>query len=228
MSEKKILKIKSSDLSKALELVLKHKGEIDRELWEGIHFKALGIRKGESNKENLKKWFILFCGPGVRAGPAPSLIRRKKMIKAFDKWYKEVIGKILTKYIGQEAMDKMIEELKKIKGIGYKIAGVYLRDIIYHFGVWSQFKEYLYLPLDRHTRNILLYKLRAFDENDVPGIGESYFTKKSKYFQEVLNRIHKPRVEFDYFWFVGSKFCSCYLCNFCWIKEVCQAKSPIL
>ena len=215
-------------LGEAIKLVLEHKRQIDRELWEGIHLNTLGIRKGDSSKENLWKWFTLAVGPGWRAGPAPSLDRRKNMIKEFDRWYEKVTSKILSKYSGQVAMDKMIEELVKIKGIGSKIAGVYLRDIVYHFEVWPQLKEYLYLPIDRHTKNILVHKLKAFDENHAPAVGESYFTKKNRCFQENLSQIHKPRVEFDYFWTIGSKFCSFYLCSFCWIKEVCRVKSPIL
>jgi hypothetical protein len=215
-------------LLKALNLVLKHKEEIDRGLWEGIHLNALDIQKGNSSKENLKKWFILMCGPAVRGGPPPSLEKRRKMIKVFDRWYKKIINDILPNFRGQKAIDKMIEELVKIKGIGYKIASVYLRDIIYHFEAWPHLKDYLYLPIDRHTKNIILYKIKAFKENEVPNIGESYFTPKNRQFQKILNQIHKPRVEFDYFWIIGSCFCSYYLCDFCWIRKFCQAKLSIL
>jgi len=219
---------KKESLMEALKLVLEHKEQMDRELWGGIHCNVLGIQKDYASKENLKKWFILAVGPGWRAGPAPALDRRKEMIEAFDKWYEKVIGEILPECSGQEAMDKMVEGLVKIKGIGPKIAGVYLRDIVYHVRVWPQLKEYLYLPIDRHTRNILIHKLEAFDEHQAPAVGESYFTEKNSQFQQALSQIHKPRVEFDYFWTIGSKFCSFYLCNFCWIREVCRAKSPIL
>jgi len=214
-------------LVKALKLVLEHKKEMDRELFESVHFKVLGIKIGRDDKENLKKWFILATGPGWRAGPGLSLEVRLEMLKAFDKWYKKVVDEILPSYHGQEAMDKMVEELRNIIWIGYKIAGVYLKDIIYHFRVWPELRDYLYLPIDRHTRSIIVEKLRAFDEKDTPDIGESYFTGRSKRFQEVLSQIHKPRIEFDYFWYVGSNFCSYYLCDYCWIKELCQSKKPI-
>jgi hypothetical protein len=216
------------NLIEALKLVLEHKKQMDKEFWQGIHSNVLGIQRGDGSRENLKKWFILATGPGWRAGPAPRLDQRKIMIEAFDNWYEKVIREILPQCSGQKAMDKMIKELVKIERIGPKIAGVYLRDIIYHVGVWPQFKEYLYLPIDRHTRNILIHKLEAFEEPNVPAVGESYFTEKNRQFQEALNQIHRPRVEFDYFWTIGSYFCSFYLCNFCWIREVCQDKSPII
>lgn len=204
-------------LLEALKLVLEHKEQMDRELWQGIHWSALGIQRGEVSRENLRKWFILATGPGWRAGPAPALDRRREMMVGFDRWYERVITDILPECGGQEAMDKMVEELVKIKGIGPKIAGVYLRDIVYHVRVWPQLKEHLYLPIDRHTRNILIHKLEVSDESQVPAVGESYFTERNRRFQEALSQIHKPRVEFDYFWTIGSQFCSFYLCNFCWM-----------
>ena len=213
-------------LKKALDLVLRHKNEIDKELFEGIHFKVLNIRKGDSSRENLRRWFILVTGPGWRAGKPPHLEERREMMKRFDEWYEKAI-KILQSKTDQDAMDEIVKGLVNIKYIGYKIAGVYLRDIVYHFKVWPQLCDYLYLPIDRHVRDILVNKLRSFEDEEVPKVGESYFSKRSRYFQEVLNEIHKPRVEFDYFWVVGAKFCSFHLCNFCWIQKFCHDKSPI-
>jgi hypothetical protein len=215
-------------LLKALRLVLYHKKQMDGELWRSIHVNELGIRRGDSSRENLKKWFIIATGPGWRAGPSPPLNKRRRMLEAFDEWYDKVTNEILQNFSGQEAMDKMLMELTRINGIGPKIAGVYLRDIIYHFEAWPQLKVHLYLPIDRHTRNILTNKLEAFDEQNIPKVGESYFTRKNKLFQKTLDELHKPRVEFDYFWAIGSKFCAFYLCNQCWIQEICKNRSPII
>lgn len=223
------IQIKNEEgLLKALKLILNHKKQMDEEFWRSIHINELGIRKRDPSKENLKKWFIIATGPGWRAGPPPSFDKRRQMIDAFNEWYDKVTTEILPSLSGQEAIDRMLMELTEINGIGYKIAGVYLRDIIYHFEIWPQFKAYLYLPIDRHTRNILIHKLEAFDEFNVPNVGESYFTQKNKLFQTTLDELHKPRVEFDYFWVIGSKFCAFYLCNWCWIQEVCRNKSPVI
>jgi|GEM_PF-2733615 len=214
-------------LSKAISLVLEHKHELDKLLFESVHFKALNIKIGDDSKENLKKWFILVTGPGWRARPPLSLAERREMLKAFDKWYDKVVKDILPNYSGQDAVDKMIDELVKIKWVGYKVAGVYLRDIVYYFKVWPHLTDYLYLPIDRHVRDIMVKRLKAFSDADVPEVGESYFTGRNKKFQQILNTIHKPRVEFDYFWYIGVNFCSYHLCNYCWIKELCREKEPI-
>ena len=214
-------------LEEAIELVLKHKEEMDKELYDGIHYRVLSINKGDSSMENLKRWFIIATGPGWRGGPALSLEKRKKMIASFDEWYERVVNEILPNYHGQARMDKIYEELVNIKWVGSKIATVYLRDIIYHFNIWSELRDYLYLPIDRHVRAILSNRLGE-NKDEVPKVSESCFTRKSRKFQKALSEIHNPRVEFDYFWYIGARFCSYYLCNFCWLKELCIKKEYLL
>lgn len=215
-------------LREALDIILEHKEELDAMLFEGIHYKALDIKKGDSSRNNLKRWFILATGPGWRGGPPPRLEIRMKMLEQFDKWYDDVINKILPNYQGQNAMDEIYKRLMKIERVGAKIAGVYLRDIIYHFKVWPFLIDYLYLPIDRHVRNLIINKLCVFNENEVPKIGESYFTERNQRFQRFLNSIHTPRVEFDYLWAIGAMFCAYHLCDFCWIKHLCKNQMPIL
>ena len=125
-------------------------------------------------------------------------------------------------------MDRIYRRLMRIRGIGAKVAGVYLRDIIYHLKVWPFLTEYLYLPIDRHIRNILVNKLQVFHNSEVPRVGESYFTRKNQRFQKLLNELHRPRVEIDYFWAIGAMFCAYYLCNYCWIKDFCQKSLSII
>lgn len=223
-----VTRVKNEDnLTKALNLVLEHQKQIEREIWERINRRALDVTRGDASKKNLKKWFIFATGPRWRGGPPPELERRKEMLSAFDDWYEKVKDDIIPDHSGQEAMDRIVKSLSKIKGIGPKIAGVYLRDVVYRLGVWPQLEEYLYLPIDRHVRDILINKLHAFDEDGVPEVGESYFSAKNRRFQQVLDQVHEPRIEFDYFWNIGSSFCSYYLCDFCWIREVCRDKSPL-
>jgi len=214
-------------LKEAIRIVLEHKEEMDKCVFESIHYKALGIKRGDQSRENLKKWFILTTGPGWRGGPPPPYEERKVMVKEFDDWYDEVVIKILPNYDGQEAMDRIYRKFMQIKWIGPKIAGVYLEDIIYKFGVWSHLVDYLYLPIDRHVHEIMFKKLKVFSEDEVPAIGESFFTRRNQRFQAILDSIHKPRIEFDYFWVVGSTFCAYHLCDFCWIKELCKDRRPI-
>jgi len=211
-------------LGKALSLVLDHKNELDNDLYAGVHFKVLGIRMGDDSRENLKKWFILALGPGWRAGPVPSLEKRQEAIREFDKWYDDVKLRILNKYSEQRALDEMYKTIDKIPTIGPKTAGVLLRDWIYHFKIWSELKNYLYLPIDRHVRNIIVNKLKAGEEIEVPKVGEDYLKDRNQDFQKELDEIHKPRVEFDYFWTIGNKFCSYNLCDICWLNSLCKQK----
>ena len=223
------MKTKSKEILKsAIELVLKHKEEIDKESDASIHRVVLEIKKGDSSKENLRKWFILITGPGWRGGPPPNLEKRRRMLAQFENWYNKVTNQILPKEISQNTMDEIYRATDDIEYIGPKIAGVFLRDVIIYLGIWPQFTDFLYLPIDRHTRNVLVYKLGVFGGKEVPNISESYFTSKNQQFQEILNEVHKPRVEFDYFWVIGSKFCSYFLCDFCWISGLCKDKSSIL
>lgn len=214
-------------LREALRLVLEHKSEIDNELYAGIHYRVLGVRKGDESRENLKKWFILALGPGWRGAPPPRLEKRKEAIRAFDRWYNDVRSRILVKYSRQQALNEMYKTLENILTIGPKIAGVLLRDWIYHFDIWPELKNYLYLPIDRHVRNIIINKLEACEEAEVPKAGESYFTVRNQAFQRALDEIHCPRVEFDYFWMVGNTFCSYNLCHACWLNELCKQKEPL-
>lgn len=56
------------------------------------------------------------------------------------------------------------------------------------------------------------------------GMRMLFYIEKNQAFQKYLNEIHKPRVEFDYFWFIGSQFCSFYLCPIYPIREFCKNK----
>jgi hypothetical protein len=173
-------------LGKALTLVLEHKSDIDQELFSSTYFRALDVKRGDDGKDNLRKWFILALGPGWRAGPVPALEKRKRAIQAFDIWYSDVKNRILVNYSGQQALDEMYKTLIKIPTIGPKTASVLLRDWIYRFDIWPTFKNNLYLPIDRHVRNIIINKLNAANETEVPKVGEDYFTPKNQNFQKEL------------------------------------------
>ena len=155
----------------------------------------------------------------------------KRILAEFDKKYEIIVQKIHAEPPSQDVTDFMYEQLihnrkhnRGIKGLGPKIVATYLRDIIYHFGVWTSLTDYLYLPVDRHIRALFIERLQIFNSHEVPGVSESFFTPKNQAFQRALAQVHQPRVEFDYFWHIGSQFCSYILCPICWIKNFCKRK----
>lgn len=141
----------------------------------------------------------------------------------FDATYDLITQQILPNFNGQESTDLIYRcMISDIRNIGPKITGVFLRDLVYHLGVWKELLEFLYLPIDRHVRSLLVSRLKVFQEEETPRISESYFTRKNQKFQTEMSAIHKPRVDFDDLWFIGSDFCTFRkLCPICWIRDLC-------
>ena len=183
-------------------------------------FALIRLRKNDDSKENLKK--LLVFSLQFRGGPRLTLKEVNKALSDFDAVYNVITQEILPNFNGQKTADSIYKHMLDVRNVGPKIAGVFLRDVVYHLGVWKGLLEFLFVPIDRHVRNLLVNCLNVFDKEDVPKISESFFTKRNQKFQTELATIHKPRVDFDDLWFIGSNFCSFRkLCPICWIKDLC-------
>lgn len=194
-------------------------------------FSLIKIRKDDDSKENLKK--LLVFSVQWRGGPRLNLNQINKVLSDFDAVYTIITEEIFPNFNGQETADSIYEHvIFDIKNVGPKIASVFLRDIVYHLGVWKELLPFLYLPIDRHVHDILIDRLKVYDKKDVPGISEPFSTKKNQQFQKELAAIHTPRVDFDDLWFIGSQFCSFRkMCPICWIRDLCSNRfedSPTL
>lgn len=218
------------NLERALEILLSHKAELDRFTIENSFlYNLIGIRKRDESKDNLKK--LLIFAPHWKGGPRPSARDIKRILAEFDEKYEIIIQKVHDEPPSQDVADLIYEQLiydpkhnGGIKGLGPKIVATYLRDIIYHFGVWTPLTNYLYLPVDRHIQALFIKRLQIFDRHEVPGVSEPFSTTKNQAFQRALAQVHQPRVEFDYLWHIGSQFCSYMLCPICWIRDFCKQK----
>jgi len=211
-------------LRDVVNILRSHQGEIHRLTIEQQNPYALvGLKKGDNSKQNLKK--LLLFGMQWRGGPRLSLERINKVLSSFDECYEKITKNILPNFDGQNSTDQVYKLLMNIDDVGPKIAGVFLRDVVCRLNVWKEMLPYLYLPIDRHVRFMLINRLQVFSEKEVPRVSESYFTRKNQRFQEELRRIHTPRVDFDDLWFIGSHFCSFRkLCPVCWIRSYCKQR----
>ena len=184
-------------------------------------FSLIGLRKNDSSRENLKK--LLVFSLQWRGGPRLSLIKINEALSDFDTVYTSITKKILPDFTGQESTDAIYKHLIfDIRNVGPKIAGVFLRDVVYHLGVWQELLPFLYLPIDRHVRSLLINRLGVYRESDVPRISDHFFSRRNQRFQTELSEIHTPRVDFDDLWFIGKHFCSFRkMCPICWIRDLC-------
>lgn len=159
-----------------------------------------------------------------RGGPRLNLDKIDKALSDFDPVYARITGNLLPNFDGQATVDSIYNHLiSDIKYVGPKISAVFLRDIVYHLGIWEELLPFLYLPIDRHVRDLLINRLGVYHESEVPGISEPFSTKKSQRFQKELAAIHSPRVDFDGLWFIGSQFCSFRkVCPACWVRDLCS------
>lgn len=206
-------------LKKCIQELLTHKKEIDNlsKVWST----PLNIKEGILTKENLHN--ILLSSIQARAGPA---LNTEKCKNIFIELNKKLDINIIKKLRGQKKLDHLYNTFNQLPYIGTKITLVILKDIIYCNKICNELVDLLPLPIDRHIRNILINKLKVFDENEVPQPSEPITTKRNKKFQEIIDKIHRTRVEFDYLWYIGYTFCSKRVaCHLCWIKDYCQEKS---
>jgi hypothetical protein len=210
-------------LSDVMQRLLSHRNETWKHpLEEQYPFSLVGLRRGDSSKDNLKK--LLVFSLQFRGGPRLSLNEINESLSDFDGAYDSITKKLLPNFNGKETADSIYRCITSpnVREVGSKIAGVFLRDVVYRLGVWQELLNYLYLPIDRHIRSLLIKRLKVFDDKEVPKVSESFFTKKNQRFQAELAQIHTPRVDFDDLWFIGSQFCSYRkLCPLCWIRDMC-------
>lgn len=203
-------------LKGALNEVLKHKHEMDLSLLST--FKMFGIKEQDISKKNLQK--ILLLSVQERAGPK---LNSKQFREIYRRFNKINFRKIRSSTDPQKTVDNLYGELIKIPKIGTKIALVFMRDLVCRCKIFPECKKYLYQPVDVHIENIFIKKLKVFEPNEVPGPSEALFTKKNKKFQIILKEVHSPRIDFDYFWYVGNRFCNKrFACHLCWIRKYCQ------
>lgn len=205
-----------------IERLLLHRPDTRKYPVEQQHpFSLIGLKKNDASKENLKK--LLVFGLQWRGGPRLNLKKINRALSDFDATYTIITKEVLQDFNGQETVDAIYDHMiSDVKYVGPKIAGVFLRDIVYHLGVWKELLQFLYLPIDRHIHDLLIDRLNVYDKKDVPRTSEPFFTKKNQKFQNELAAIHTPRVDFDDLWFIGSQFCSFRkMCPICWIRDLC-------
>jgi len=203
-------------LKKAINVLLEHKKEADD--FTRSLFKFVNVRERELTIENLQKILLLDIQSRGRGLLSPD--ECTDIIKKFNS--RMGIEEINRKQ-GKEKFDYIYRQLIRIDQIGPKIAAVFMKNMAYYLKICPELVNFLYMPIDRHIRKILLDKLKVFDEKDVPQPSEPFNTKKNKRFQEDLSAIHQPRIEFDLFWFAGSMFCNKRIaCHLCWIREFCK------
>jgi len=212
-------------LKTVVERLLLHRPDTRKYPVEQQHpFSLIGLKKNDDSKHNLKK--LLVFGLQWRGGPRLNLNKINRALSDFDVVYDTVTREILPDFSGQKTTDAIYRHMiSDVKYVGPKIGGVFLRDIVYHLGVWKELLPFLYLPIDRHVRSLLIDRLNVYDEKDVPGTSEPFSTKKNQKFQNELSTIHTPRVDFDDLWFMGSHFCSYRkMCPVCWIRDLCTSR----
>lgn len=214
-------------LNDVITALFSHQHEIHRiPIEQQDPFVLSGLKKGDDSKQNLKK--LLLFNIQARGGPRLSLERVNKALSEFDECYDIIAKDLIPNFDGQKTVDQIYEQLTNVDDIGPKIAGVFLRDLGGKLDVWKETLPYLYLPIDRHIRALLVERLQVFSDKEVPNISESFFTRRNQSFQKELAEIHTPRVDFDDLWFIGSQFCSFRkLCPVCWIREFCRKRFEV-
>jgi len=211
--------------------ILATKKDFMRQFMERYILQQLGLKLDDDilSKENYTK-IIDFCLNTRQRIVNNELVEGKN-------YFKEQYSAFVNYYQTND-----IEELKELvyrcPGVGQKIGSFILEVFIHYFGKNKTVEKELFLPIDTHTRRILVECL----EVKVPGIGENIKTKNYNSFQKFLlenTPENENRIIFDYLWFVGKVFCvkvseninsNTYsrgykLCNLCWINELCKYKN---
>ena len=153
-------------LHDVVNILLSHQQEIRKlPIEQQNPFALIGLKKGDDSKQNLMK--LLVFGIQWRGGPRLSLEMINNVLLAFDKCYDEITKNILPNFNGQDSTNRVYEKLTDIEDRGPKIAGVFLRDIVYHLGVWDEMLPYLYLPIDRHIHDLLIDRLQVFSKTEL-------------------------------------------------------------
>ena len=183
------------------------------------------IEKGVITEDNL--WRILLLNVQSRAGPSLSPFDMGELRGKFC----QVIDLVEAKKLqGKDKFDYLYSKIISVKGIGQKIASVFMKDMVCEFLIFPELREYLFLPIDTHIEKILTKRLKVFEPEEVSK-KDPLNCKSAMDFQVSLSKIHRPRVELDRFWYVGYLFCSKnsrVVCNeICWMREYCQEKNKV-
>lgn len=196
-----------------------------QEITEPPPFSFNNPKRGNEELLNLEK--ILVYDIQWRAFRRLRPIEVERIQQEFKDVYKKIKELLLQFYSysnsNKEKKQMIVDEIYKaiigIKQIGSKIAGVFLRDIVCYLKVWKELTPYLYQSIDRHIRELLTKYLKFFDEKEMPNVSESYFTKKSQNFQQLLAEAYTPRVAFDILYIIGSNIHAFYQCDICPLKK---------
>ncbi len=182
----------------------------------------LQIKQREVTKKNL--WKILLIDIQSRGGPKLNVAGVKKLQGEF---FQTVDLKKTVKLEGENRFNYLYSTIVGLTSIGPKIASVFMKNMVCEFSIFTELRDYLFLPVDTHIENILANKLKVFGRNEISK-ENPLKSKKSKLFQDKLSKIHDPRVDLDNFWYIGHLFCSKkseLVCQeICWIKRYCQQK----
>jgi endonuclease III len=206
-------------LKKVIEKLKKHREviRVEHAKWDRV----LDIERGRATRENLTKIFRI-------SAPAKARVKigdLRQSVKEFDERCDEIINYMSSSEDDAKTKHEwLLGELTGIRGVGTKIACDFLEHAVYWDGIWPELRDELYVPVDRHIYRIMTEKLKVFSEDEVP-LGKPYKSRRFIEFQEALSKVHMPRVEFDFLWFIGSQFKCAYgiYCEYCWIKCLCRA-----
>lgn len=180
-----------------------------------------GIEVGEVSKDNLRK---MFRNSIVARGGPPNRNQVKAGVEEFDRKLEEIIENMsdLSQENAEEKYRWLLENLTNIRGVGSKIACEYVRKVVVYGRVWEDLLYELYVPVDTHIDSFMTEKLKVFREDEIPKYHES---TEFKDFQNLLDQVHSPRIDFNLLWFIGNRFCVPGLtirCGYCPIKEYCN------
>lgn len=132
-------------LCSVVNILRSHQQEIRRlPLEQQNPFALIGLKKGDDSRQNLKK--LLAFGIQWRGGPRLGVKRIDDVLLMFDECYDEITQNILPSFNGQDSANQAYKQLTSIYDIVPKIAGVFLRDIVYHLEVWKEMLPYLLPP----------------------------------------------------------------------------------
>lgn len=209
---------KPKKLKKVIDKLLQRK-DIFRN-WQR-HKQTYGIEVGKISKDNLRK---MFCNSIVARGGPPNPNQVRAGVEGFDQKVEGIIENMsdLSQENAEEKYRWLLEKLTNIRGVGSKIACEYVRKVVVYGGIWENLLYELYVPVDTHIDSFMTEKLKVFQEDEIPKDHES---TEFKDFQDLLAKVHSPRIDFNLLWFVGNRFCTPRLtirCEYCPIKEFCS------
>jgi len=125
-------------LKQAITEALKHKDVLEYDLKTTAA--TFGIKTRDFSNKNIKR--ILIPAIQYRAGPGLNAKQCRIILDDFDGRY-SAMQRILLNGNSQADLDNLVEEVDELFNIGPKIAGVFLKDVIYHFKIGEQLIPYL-------------------------------------------------------------------------------------